>query len=313
MKSRSLASCSTSEVIPTRLPRLAAHVLVFGCDLTLLPMLENVGPYVERIYIAYSKVPWTYNREARALYTNPTELALIEKSPFRKKIEVIEGTWETEEAQRNACLTRARSAGFDFLLCADADEFYHEDDYSGLLAELVSDQQSDVFIAHYLNFWKRMDTIIVAWDGSTQTGHGVFAVRCREGLDFRKCRSTDSALVRVVDAPCYHLGYVMSDEDMKRKLATWGHTNDFDRDWWFKFKWLGWHLGTRNIHPCYPTLWHRTRLLDGKIPATLSQVQAPENRSIRLGISDRLAEQLYNMRHEWHTRLRSFKKALLRR
>lgn len=293
--------------------RLAAHVLVFGCDLTLLPMFENVGPHVERIYLAYSKQPWTYNKAARSLYTNPTDLALIERSPFRAKIEVIEDVWETEEAQRNACLSRARAAGFDYLLCADADEFYHEDDYPGLIAELAADRQSDVFIAHYLNFWKRLDTIIEAWDGTTNTGHGVFAVRCREGLDFRKCRSTDSERIRTVAAPCYHLGYVMSDEDMKRKLATWGHTNDFDREWWYRFKWLGWNDATRNLHPCYPTLWHRTRRLDRPVPLTVRKIVTPGNEQVTLGAVARVAAWSYDLRHEWHTRLRALKRCLIRR
>lgn len=294
-------------------PRLAAHVLVFGCDLTLLPMIENVGPHVERIYLAYSKQPFAYNKDARLLYTNPTDLKMIERSPFRAKIEVIEGVWDTEEAQRNACLSRAQSAGFDYMLCADADEFYHEDDYPCLIAELIEDRDSDVFIAHYINFWKRLDTIIEAWDGTTRTGHGVFAIRCREGLEFRDRRSTHSESIRVVAAPCYHLGNVMSDDDMKRKLATWSHTNDFDRDWWYRFKWLGWEDSTRNLHPCYPTLWHKTRPLDRKVPAVFNSIATVGISATPLSFAERLVERCYDLKYETKSRLRAVRDRIIKR
>src|SRR2546430_1256036 len=109
--------------------RFAAHVLMFNCDQFILRMIDNCAPFVEKIFVAYSEIPWTYNPNARGKYKNPTHKELLQKSKHLSKIELIEGVWERDEEQRNACLDRARAEGFDYLIIQDADEFYINNAY----------------------------------------------------------------------------------------------------------------------------------------------------------------------------------------
>jgi mRNA deadenylase 3'-5' endonuclease subunit Ccr4 len=47
--------------------KLATQILLFGQEKWIMQTLENAYENVDHIYIAYSKMPWTYNEKARKL------------------------------------------------------------------------------------------------------------------------------------------------------------------------------------------------------------------------------------------------------
>jgi hypothetical protein len=269
-------------------------------------MLSNIGPHVDRIYFSYSEVPWTYNRNARSVYRNPTKLSIVDQSEYREKIHVITGVWDTEEDQRNACVTKARAEGFNLMLCVDTDEFYLDADYPAMLAEIGRRPDCLAFQARYITFWKNLNSVIIGRNGLTDTGHALFAIRCDQGIVHTDRRSVNTTIMHTLDGPCYHLGYVMSDGDMMRKLKTWGHSADFNHDRWYRVKWLGWTLHSRNLHPLYSTLWPRAEYFKGKLPQALVDFVSPENHFVPPSKRDRLFELVENCQAELKRALRPY-------
>ena len=88
--------------------KIATHVVLFGQDKWIMKNIENSYPHVDKIYIAYSEKPWGYNPKARNIYKNSFDLNIIKNSQYIDKITIIEGDWLTEEAQRNACVNKAK-------------------------------------------------------------------------------------------------------------------------------------------------------------------------------------------------------------
>ena len=113
--------------------KIATHQCLFGQEKWILKSLENCYPFVDKIYLSYSKLPWDYNKSARGSYENPLNLDVVLNSKFMDKIEIIYGDWLTDEEQRNACRDSAKNDGYDILLIQDTDEFYSHEDYAKII------------------------------------------------------------------------------------------------------------------------------------------------------------------------------------
>ena len=84
--------------------KFATHVLFYNVDKFILKNIDNSGCHVDRIYVAYSKKPWVYNKRARRNFSNSSNIDLLKKSKYYNKITIIEGEWKYDEDQRNDCL-----------------------------------------------------------------------------------------------------------------------------------------------------------------------------------------------------------------
>ena len=254
--------------------RFAAHVLMFNCDQFILRMIDNCAPFVEKIFVAYSEVPWTYNPVARDNYKNPTNKELLKKSKHLSKIELIEGVWEKDEDQRNACLDRARAEGFDYLIIQDADEFYTDNAYQRNLEAITENPDWDVYKIKLHVFWKSLDFVIESKDGSIIAGDAPFAINCHSNMKFIRSRSLNSNSSFSLDGLCYHLSYVLNDDELYRKINTWTHTQEFKTESWYKRKWVNWTEETKNLHPLQPSAWKRAVRFNGALPKCLAGFQA---------------------------------------
>jgi len=255
--------------------RHAAHVLMFNCDRFILAMIDNCGPFVDKIYVAYSKLPWGYNPEAREKYRNTTPPSLLAKSRYFDKIEFIEGDWLYDHDQRNACLERARVDGFDYLIAQDADEYYTTEGYRNNLLEIARDPDREAYNAPLYAFWKTTDYILESPGGLPAVGFPAFAINLKKPVNFVNSRTVSASDTSRLPWPCYHLSYVLTDEELLRKISTWGHTHQFNRSKWYKNKWLRWHEGTINLHPLWPELWKRAVRFTGELPETLKTFNNP--------------------------------------
>ena len=110
--------------------KIATHLLLFNQDQWILKNIEMIGSFVDKIYVAWSELPWDYNPNARGNFKNNSDPKILEQSPYWDKIEVIKGVWNKDEDQRNACLDAAKRDGMDYLLIIDADEFYTDEIYT---------------------------------------------------------------------------------------------------------------------------------------------------------------------------------------
>ena len=59
--------------------KFATHVLFYNVDKFILKNIDNSGCHVDRIYVAYSKKPWVYNKRARRNFSNSSNIDLLKK------------------------------------------------------------------------------------------------------------------------------------------------------------------------------------------------------------------------------------------
>lgn len=255
--------------------RFAVHVLMFDCDEFILRMIDNCAPFVDRIYVAYSELPWSaYNPHARQRYRNTTDKNILKQSQHVDKIELIEGVWDTDEDQRNACLDRARQDGFDYLIIQDADEFYTAEDYQKNLLEISKKTDWELYVTPWCTFWKTLDYVWENQDGSIIMGYPEFALNCKTDVRFTRSRRTNAEKHYQLPGLCFHLSYVRTDEKMYRKIKTWSHGHQFDVDAWYHFKWRRWNETTTDLHP-WPGVVRRAVKYTGRLPEALAGFESP--------------------------------------
>lgn len=276
--------------------RFCVQVLLFNVDASILQMLDNCAPFVEKIYATWSEYPWQYNAEAREKYRNPTRPEILDASKWRDRIELIRGEWDTEEAQRNAALERARADGMDFMIVQDADEFYTPDAYRENIAGIVANPDVTWYSVPWCIYWKTIDWCVTGANGSLVVGRPQFALNCRDvSATFAEKRSiAGSQGVHALPGLCHHVSYVMDDQSMLTKIETWGHSAEFDRQRWYADKWLGWTQETRNLHPVSPHAWPGVVRAPALRPRQISELPVPPvsmgRRRIGGGLRDAFAD-----------------------
>jgi len=255
--------------------KFATHVVLFGQDKWVMKNIENAYPHVDKIYIAYSDKPWTYNPNARNEYKNSFDLSIIRNSKFTDKVQIIEGVWATEEDQRNACVDAANNDDMDFLMIHDADEFYNYLDFSKLVEYVKNHQEYDYFKIGWHCFWKNFNYILLDETGNLITGYPEFCLNLKRNVRFaskRRPNKTNFNIIPEYLGLCYHGSYVLTDEELLQKINTWGHTNDFNKDQWFNEIWKKWTPEMRNLHLVHPPAWSMAVKFNGVLPVIIGDM-----------------------------------------
>lgn len=279
---------------PVNYMQIAVHMMAYNVNRFIQPVLRNVEPFVDKIYVAHSTRPYNYAPGARETKVNPTTLEEILAAGIGSKLEIIEGAWLDEESMRNACLDRAKAEGFDWLITQDADEFYQEKSWQRIRDILVRSINEEHYITTWYNFWKSSHYVLMDARGGIKQTNAGFAIRCRPDLKFASKRLTNAASSRVIDYPCYHYGYVMNDAEMLEKISTWGHTQDFNTERWFLNKWINWNESTRNLHPTDPMGWRQAIRFPLEQPDFAEQFALPVSPKNSLSLDERAGDCLYN-------------------
>jgi hypothetical protein len=257
--------------------KIATHVVLFGQDKWIMRNLENAYRHVDKIYVAYSDEPWTYNIHARGKFKNSFDLNVIRNSEYNDKVTIIEGRWNTEEEQRNSCVDAAIKDGMDFLVIHDADEFYFHDQFAKALLILRENPDWDFYRVGWYCFWKNFNYILLDSAGNKITGFPEFAINLKRGVRFERKRrpnkSNNPFDISVDDAICYHGSYVLSDKEVYEKINTWGHAAEFDGDNWYKTKWLKWTPEMNNLHMIAPHAWSKAEKFDGVLPIVINDLR----------------------------------------
>jgi hypothetical protein len=234
------------------MPKFAVHILVFNVQNWMHRLLENCGPHVDKIYIAYSRLPFSYNPLARKNFVNTFHPDFLKDSPYFSKITFIEGDWHTEDDQRNTCLKQARADGMDYLIIQDHDEFYFADDYEQIKKTVSQNPQYDYFMAPWYIFWKSFKYLVVDPKENPIWATAEIVVNCKTPVVFNDKRKLNSKNFMLLDQICFHGSFVLTDLEVFEKIATWSHTMHFDRSLWFLIKWLNWKPKTKCIYPTIP-------------------------------------------------------------
>jgi hypothetical protein len=280
--------------------KIAVQILYFNSHQFILHTLANCASQVDKIFLSYSPKPWSnYNSRAREEFENQSSLEIVRQSKHFSKVEIVEGVWDTEEAQREECRLLAKDQGFDFLIVQDADEFYLPQDYAANIRQMELNPGYEVYQTPWINFWKSTDYALVYRShlGVAQTIYGtcpLFAINLKMPVQFES-RRVPRASTSVFRLPgvCLHLSYVFSDLDLFTKISTWGHSHQVSKNW-FKWKWLAWHQGKRNLNPFTSVEWVRAIPFTGSLPVELQNFQNPTHVSISLTWYDRLQEAMHD-------------------
>ena len=251
--------------------KFATHVLFYNVDQFILKNIDNSGPHVDRIYVSYSKKPWVYNKKARKNFSNASNLDLLKQSIYYNKITIIEGDWEYDEDQRNACLTKAKIDGIDYLINHDADEFYFHQDFIKMIEEVKENPNYDYYVTPMISFWKTLDYIVITQNGDKILGYPELIVNLKKPQKFVRARRLSGNSKYELSSLCYHASFVLTNEECWDKINTWGHTHQFKLKKWYNNKWLKWDIETENLHPVNPKVWAKAVKYDGVLPEVLSE------------------------------------------
>lgn len=255
--------------------KIASHVLLFGESNynLILKNIQNSYNFVDKIYIAYSEIPWNYRPENRELFKTKLDLSIITDSIYFDKVEIINGIWNKEEEQRNACLDKAKEDGMDYLLIHDSDEFYFYKDFEKIINFIKTYPNFSVYKCPWISFWKNLNYIMIKEDGEKIMGYPEIALNLNKNIRFTNCRSLrDENYVIIEDVLNYHLSYVLSDEEVYKKINVWGHSHQFDTQKWYENKWLTWNESLTGLHPIQPNAWFKAVRYEGKLPEVLINI-----------------------------------------
>ena len=183
-----------------------------------------------------------------------------------------------ETACRNYLLEKAKRENYDLVMVQDTDEFLSKEDYNFLLTDYIPtmfEHGYDSFAIRLKNFWKDWNNILVCeeelipeWPGEWAT----LGLRTYPDMKFTNMRAHTSIQKCGVLQPCYlyHGTFVLSDEQVTKKIKNWGHSKDIDFEKWYREKWLNWTPETEDLHPSTrPQIWKKAIKYTGDLPENL--------------------------------------------
>ncbi len=270
--------------------------LAFYGNATMERMLANTGGFVDKIYLSHSPVPWSkYNSHAREIFSSDFDTNKISEFPYAEKIHFIEGVWESDESQREHALQQARADGIDYLIIQDADEFYMPEDFLKNLEGIRNNPNYPAYICPWVKFWKNTGYVMQARKHrgipkQTVTTCPNFAVNVNyPGIHFNLSRlvnEMDNAFM--LDGLCLHLCWVLTNEEVLKKISTWGHSHQFDYKKWYKHKWLAWNKDTRYIGLFKRSDYLRAVPFYGTLPKELEGFELPNQETMPLNFLEKL-------------------------
>lgn len=249
--------------------RTGAMVLAYKQEEYLAYCLRSLAPHVDDVVVLFSESPFTaYNPDAREQFRTPdgTRAILDALHAELPNLRVVEGTWDSEPAARNAGLQSLRRAGDQVVLLVDADEFYPDGGLQRLRDEIERTAvPGTVYRARLRTCYKRFDYVLVA------DQRFAVAVHVDEHTRFEGRPRRPLGPLRDLpdDIWFWHLGYVLGDERMWEKINTFGHAHEI-LPGWYEEKWLKWTPQTRDLSRKHPaSQWAGTVRID---PASLPKI-----------------------------------------
>jgi hypothetical protein len=258
--------------------KFATCVLLFDQQKWILKNLENAYPHVDKIYVMYSKLPFGYNPKARETYINTLDLDIIKYSKYMDKITIVEGDWLYETDERNVCVELAKKDGIDYLIVQDADHFYFHEHFEKIKNAVRNNPDYEVYFIGVYDFWKSFKYIVIHNNG-TKISAAFPGVLNLHKMDKYMKIDTDvnyinyMSAAHISDVVCYHGSYVLTDEEVYKKIKTVHYTIDFDTDKWYNEIWLPWTLETKCLHPVWPWAWDHCEIFNDKLPEVIENFE----------------------------------------
>jgi GT2 family glycosyltransferase/glycosyltransferase involved in cell wall biosynthesis len=235
-----------------RQAQFAAVCCIYDDDSWLAAAVESVYDACDSIWFLVGERPWN---------GAPTDqTALVDRLRAlpdpANKIRIVRGQWPDEASQRNEGLRLISKAGADYCFVLDADEIYDPEQLRRAMALVRENPQVDCWRASCFTYWKSYRYRVDPPEAITatvfvRTGTGRFV----ENRTYQAARHANLALDTLV---FHHMSYARSDEQILRKITTFGHARDVVPGW-YENVWRRWDTdrSLENLNPCWPGAYRR--------------------------------------------------------
>lgn len=205
--------------------RLGVQITAFNEERFIRPVIKQFkGFETKQIVVTVSTIPWN------------GKLKTDETCKLAKGNNALVNcnNWESEADQRNWCMWQLKDY-CDYVLICHADTFFTQEDIKKIkdFIQTATDRQYDIQTKMY---WKDLDTVV-------QPDPLLKAMLIRKDVRFiENIRIEDQAASApiVPDVICHHFSWAKTDEEIKTKIATYGHANEIVPNWyeevWLKDK-----------------------------------------------------------------------------
>jgi len=239
-------------------PKTIAHCCAFNQEHFMEAWVRNAATYADELVVLYSKVPWEYSKRAKYLLKPDATGEILNrlKAEFPKLI-VVEGRWANETKQRNEALKIAKKRGGGYLLIVDVDEFFETEEVLSALDWMV-EHPSQVWFMPHIQLIKQIDWSVVTPEGNACFQ---FAIDLDGVKAFQNKRAPKAGIKETIPeevCKCWHFSYLMPEEKLREKLASFGHTSQI-RGNWLTEVWPNIKPGSQDFHPVWPPGWKGIR------------------------------------------------------
>lgn len=180
------------------------------------------------------------------------------------RVEIIEDTWPTEQATRNAGMEMLQDC--DYIFTVDSDEIF-SDDALVFLKNACLKRKPRAIMGGFWTYWKTCEYRI---DPPEKL---IASIVVRKDVRFSKFRMFEGEGTAVPMALFHHLSYVRTDDEVKEKITTFAHAPEVIPGW-YENVWLKWNADKtmENLHPTHPTAYKRAvPITDGKLASILAE------------------------------------------
>jgi len=202
---------------------LGVQITAFNEPRFIKPVIDQFWGYA-KVVVAISSYPWHGAVKA----DNTIDLALKSNADI-----VIHDEWENEADQRNECMRNLQDC--DYVLVCHADTFFTQEDLIKLL-DFIQDATERQYDIQTKMYWKDLDTVV-------QPDPLLKAMLIRSDVRFKHniiIEDQAASAPIVPDVICHHLSWAKTDDEVKTKLATYGHADEIVSNWygevWLKDK-----------------------------------------------------------------------------
>jgi len=157
--------------------------------------------------------------------------------------------WPNQAEQFNYGLNMLHKEGYEWAIICDADEYYTPLGIKVLLEDIESDITGQLRAPYMEVYWK-MPIFRIS---NRQTDNPVVAIRTDQNFSNKRTPSLSEYGSTI--AMLSHFSYVRNDKEMLKKIESFEHSDEFDRNAWYNNVWKKWIPSMKNLHPVVPEIF----------------------------------------------------------
>jgi len=231
----------------------AAMYVVYDDTEWLECSVASIYSAIDAIYFFVSDVPWngppTGNQKTIECINNLHDPD--------GKIHLVEGHWPEEVDQRNQALAELIVDDFKYGLIIDADEIYNTNALKNMMQYAIERPEIECWHVVTTIYWK---SPLYRIHPPEAYHPPVFLLLGTGGfVEYNNCLASSHDLIPPEIGFQHHMSYARSNEQIKRKINSFGHANQI-REGWYEKVWMGWdddHTIT-DLSPYNPGAFERT-------------------------------------------------------